>query len=90
MTEQQIQSAIKKKLTTAGWFVTKLIQTSTPGIPDLLALSRAGRLVFIEVKRPGKKPAPLQGYMIEKLQAHKVEAIVAYSVEDVQHLFFGE
>jgi len=66
MTEQQIQTKIKKKLQERGWFVTKLIKTSTNGIPDLLAIKN-GKAMFIEVKRENGKLAPLQQMRLEEL-----------------------
>ena len=66
MTEQQIQSKIKKKLQERGWYVTKLIKTSTNGIPDLLAI-KYGKAMFIEVKREQGKLSPLQQLRIQEL-----------------------
>ena len=66
MTEQQIQTKIKNKLQERGWFVTKLIKTSTNGIPDLLAI-KYGKAMFIEVKRENGKLAPLQQMRLEEL-----------------------
>lgn len=66
MTEQQIQSKIKKKLQEQGWYVTKLIKTSTNGIPDLLAIKN-GKAMFIEVKREQGKLSPLQQLRIQEL-----------------------
>ncbi len=68
MTEQQIQSKIKKKLQERGWYVTKLIKTSTNGIPDLLAI-KYGKAMFIEVKREQGILSPLQQLRIDELIA---------------------
>jgi hypothetical protein len=68
MTEQQIQTKIKRKLIERGWYVTKLIKTSTNGIPDLLAI-KYGKAMFIEVKREGGKLSPIQELRIEELKA---------------------
>jgi Holliday junction resolvase len=67
MTEQQIQSKIKRKLQERGWYVTKLIKTSTNGIPDLLAIKN-GKAMFIEVKREKGKLSPLQELRIDELR----------------------
>jgi Holliday junction resolvase len=88
MTEQYIQSSIRDRLVKSGWMVTKLISTSTPGIPDLMAL-KSGRAVFIEVKRPGQKPTPLQSHVHKRLTEQGFEVTVATSKEDVQHLFLS-
>lgn len=65
--ESLIQSRIIKRLEKDGWMVIKLGLTNMPGIPDLLAL-KDGRARFIEVKRPGEKPRPLQEYRHRQLR----------------------
>ena len=83
MRESQLQAQITKRLKDNGWFVTKLIQTSTNGIPDLMAI-RKGVVIFLEVKQPGKKASPLQEHHIEGLNRCGVEARVVSSVEDIE------
>ena len=68
MTEQQIQSKIKRKLQERGWYVTKLIKTSINGIPDLLAIKN-GKAMFVEVKREQGKLSTLQELRIDELRA---------------------
>lgn len=86
MRESIIQTQIKKYLETNGWMVIKLIQTSCNGIPDLMAL-KDGRVIFLEIKQPGKKPNDLQQYRIDKLNAAGFAAITATSVGDVSNFF---
>ena len=50
--------------------------TNKPGIPDLVAIPRDSDAVFYEVKRPGKKPRPLQVYRIKELNRHGIEVHV--------------
>lgn len=83
MLESQIQAKITQKLKNNGWFVTKLIQTSTNGIPDLMAI-KDGRVIFLEVKQPGKKASPLQDHQIEGLIRCGVEAMVVDKLEDIE------
>jgi Holliday junction resolvase len=66
MTEQQLQSKIKKKLTQQGWLVIKLIKTSMNGIPDLMCLKN-GELIFIEVKKDTGRLSKLQKYTQSEL-----------------------
>lgn len=68
MNEQQIQTKIKRKLIERGWYVTKLIKTSTNGIPDLLAI-KYGKAMFIEVKREGGRLSLVQKLRIDELKA---------------------
>ena len=79
MTEQQIQAKIIKKLEAQGYYVIKLIQTNKPGIPDLIAIPRDSDVEFIEVKRPGKKPSPLQVYRMKELNEHGIKSSVQES-----------
>ena len=58
--ESKIQARIIKRLEAQGYYVVKLILTNKNGIPDLLVL-KDGKAFFVEVKRPGEKPRPLQG-----------------------------
>lgn len=69
MTEQQLQTKIKKKLQAQGYFVTKLIKTSTNGIPDLLAI-KDGQATFIEVKRENGILSPLQELRLSELKKY--------------------
>lgn len=85
MRESEIQARIIEQLEKAQWLVAKIIQTNKNGWPDLQA-HRAGRTVFIEVKRPGQKPAELQQYRHDKLRQQGFEVIVATSVQGIMHL----
>lgn len=65
--ESAIQADIIKRMEADGYFVVKLVLTNKKGIPDLLCLKN-GKALFIEVKREGCKPRPLQEYRIEELR----------------------
>jgi hypothetical protein len=83
--ESSLERRYSKLLQQAGWWGTKLINTSTPGIPDRLFI-KSGRVVFIEFKLPGEKPRPLQDYVHQKIQEQGIEVVVASSKEDIEHL----
>jgi Holliday junction resolvase len=85
MKESQVQKKIKERLERNGYFVTKLIQTSTNGIPDIMAIKR-GNVVFLEVKAEGGKLSELQEFRIEQLKSVGVFAKVVYGVEDIDVL----
>jgi hypothetical protein len=42
------------------------------------------QLVFIEVKRPGKKPTMLQSQVMAELEEHGALCMVATSIEDIE------
>jgi Holliday junction resolvase len=78
MLESKIQSNITKRYEKEGWIVIKLIKTTMNGIPDLMCL-RNGETLFIEVKRPGKEPGPLQQFRHEELRKQGFDVIILTS-----------
>ena len=82
MLENQIQKQIIDYLEKNKWYVIKLISTTKAGIPDLCAI-RDGTTIFIEVKRKGCHPRPLQEHRMNELTEHGVLAFVATSLEVV-------
>ena len=54
--EQQFARSVKKR----GGIALKFVSPSFDGMPDRLVLFPEGRVGFVEVKAPGKKPRPLQ------------------------------
>lgn len=85
MLESQIKRECTKQLEKSGWLVIHLIQTSQNGIPDTLIL-RNKQSYFIEFKRPGGKPRPLQSYRIRKLQDQGFETLIVSDVKDIAFL----
>lgn len=65
--ESAIQRKIIKRYEAAGCMVIKMGLTNKPGFPDLMIL-KDGKASFIEVKRPGAEPRPLQEYRINELR----------------------
>lgn len=73
--ERDIQRRIIKRYQEQGYMVVKVILTNKDGFPDLMLL-KDGVAKFIEVKRPGEKPRPLQVYRINELRAQGFEVQV--------------
>ncbi len=67
-----LEKSIEKKLTAAvrkrGGIAPKFVSPGMDGMPDRIILMQGGRLAFIEVKAPGKKPRPLQEARHRKLR----------------------
>lgn len=60
MREKTIEQKLVRAVRICGGICPKLVSPGFDGMPDRLALLPGGRLAFIEVKRPGQKPRPLQ------------------------------
>jgi len=85
MLEQARQKKISDRLKKEGWIVVKLIKTTMNGIPDLMAL-RNGETLFVEVKQPKGKLAPLQELRIQELrdQGFRAEVWIDYEINFVK------
>ena len=70
MREKSIEQKLVKAVKAAGGICPKLVCPGFDGMPDRMVLLPYGRLGFVEVKAPGKKPRPLQTarhQMLERL-----------------------
>ena len=54
--EQKLSLMVKKR----GGICPKWVSPGFDGVPDRIVLLPVGRIAFVEVKAPGKKPRPLQ------------------------------
>lgn len=68
MTEKTLEKALIRAVEKQGGLCLKFWQVSVKGFPDRIILLPGGRIKFIEVKGPGKKPNRLQAYRIEQLK----------------------
>lgn len=60
MREKTIEQKFREAVKNAGGLALKFTSPGWDGMPDRLALLPGGRMAFVEVKVPGKKPRPLQ------------------------------
>lgn len=68
MREKQIEQRLIKAVKDQGGMCPKLISPGTDGMPDRMVLLPEARLGFVEVKKPGAKPKPLQERRHEQLR----------------------
>ena len=69
MREKAIELQLTRTVKAAGGMCPKLVSPGTDGMPDRMILLPGGRIGFVEVKAPGKKPRPLQERRHEQLRA---------------------
>ena len=68
MREKAIEQKLVMEAKRRGGVALKFTSPGTTGVPDRLVLLSGGRMGFVEVKAPGKKPRPLQERRIEQLR----------------------
>ena len=77
-----MQTRIMEEMRRQGWHVNKLIQTTLNGTPDLIC-HKDGRTVYIEVKRPGQKPRPLQDFRHRELAKYGISTYVFVDISQI-------
>jgi len=60
MNEKAIEQKLVLAVKNMGGIAPKFVSPGFDGMPDRLILLPGGRIAFVEVKAPGKKPRPLQ------------------------------
>lgn len=60
MREKYIERKLVDEVRRRGGICPKWVSPGFDGVPDRIVLLPGGRIGFVEVKSPGKKPGPLQ------------------------------
>ena len=71
--EQKLRTAVKSK----GGLALKFTSPGTVGVPDRIVFTPDGRVIFVELKAPGKHLSPKQVKMAAVLErlGHRVRVI---------------
>lgn len=69
MREKEIEQALVKAVRNAGGKCLKFTCPGYAGVPDRLLLLPGGKIAFVELKAPGKKPRALQIKRMKQLSA---------------------
>lgn len=59
-TEKTIEKRYRESVKKRGGLALKFVSPGFTGVPDRIALFPGGRIEFVELKAPGKKPTPRQ------------------------------
>ncbi len=83
MLEKDIERYLVKRVRELGGVCFKWVSPGHAGVPDRIVLLPAGRISFLELKRPGGKPSKLQLHVLAQLQRLGCQAGWADSKEAV-------
>ena len=84
--EKQIEQKLVTETRKKGGLAVKFVYPGYAGMPDRLVLLPGGKLAFVEVKAPGKKPRMLQVKRHEKLRELGFQVFVLDATEDIPGL----
>lgn len=68
MRERDIERCFAAEVKKRGGIAVKFVSPGLDGMPDRIALFPGGKIGFVEVKAPGRKPRPLQTVRHETLR----------------------
>lgn len=83
MQEARIESYFKNQIEKIGGKAFKLTSPGTTGVPDRMVLLPEGKIIFAELKAPGKKLRPLQVHRVNQIRALGFRVDVINSKDDV-------
>lgn len=67
LTEKDIEKYLRDEIKKAGGIAYKFVSPGNAGVPDRMVLLPGGRMVFVELKAPGKKPTALQNLQAKRI-----------------------
>lgn len=83
MLERDIENAFVRRVKTLGGMAEKFTSPGRRSVPDRLVTLPGGRIVFVELKAPGKKPTDNQLRDHERRKALGCDVRVIDSLEAV-------
>jgi len=84
MTEKSIEMKLVRAIKELGGLAPKFVSPGFDGMPDRIVLLPMGRIAFVEVKAPGKKPRPLQLARHQLLHDLGFKVYVLDSIEGIK------
>lgn len=86
MLERTIERRLFESTKKRGGIAYKFITTNRAGIPDRMVCLPGGKIAFIELKAPGKKPRPLQQVRHNELEALGQKVFVIDDINQVEEV----
>lgn len=83
MEEQKIERRLKKEIELIGGKALKFVSPGVSGVPDRIVLLPGGKVIFIELKAPGKKLRPIQAFRRKEFNKLGFETKVIDSIDKI-------
>ena len=84
MQEKTLEKRFVTAVKTMGGIAPKLTSPGFDGMPDRLVLLPNGKVGFVELKAPGKKPRPIQTRRIEQLKNLGFKVYVLDNTDEIE------
>ena len=86
MKESSIEKRLKDEIEKLGGKAYKFVSPGIVGVPDRIILLPGGRVIFIELKAPGKKMSVIQEHRAMELRALNFDVLCIDSVEKIKEM----
>jgi hypothetical protein len=83
--EKTIEAALIRRVTKLGGLCEKFVSPGRRSVPDRLVTLPGGRIIFVEVKAPGKGPTELQERDHWRRRKLGCEVIVINTIEEASN-----
>ena len=86
MEESKIEKRLKKEIELIGGKALKFVSPGMSGVPDRIVLIPYGKVIFVELKAPGKKLRPIQELRRKELEKLGFDYWIVDSYEEIESL----
>jgi len=89
MLEKEIEKYLREQVKLRGGIAYKFTSPGNVGVPDRLVLLPNGKIIFIELKAPGKKTSKVQDLQIARIRKLGFKVFVLDSKEKIEEVLSG-
>ena len=86
VSEKSIEGYLRRQVEHMGGQAYKFSSPGNAGVPDRLVVLPGGRIAFVELKAPGRKPTPLQQNKMRELKHLGATCVWTDSKEGVDQI----
>ncbi len=94
MSEKEIETKMREKIKARGGLFIKFVSPGAAGVPDRIAITPHGRIIFVELKREGGVISPLQKFVHKQLRMRHVDVRTVTGLQEgmdfVREVFGGD
>lgn len=83
MRERDIEHKLVTETVKRGGVALKFVSPGCLGVPDRIVMLPGGRMGFVELKAPGKKPRPIQTRRIRQMREMGFKVFVVDGMEQI-------
>lgn len=82
--EKDVEQTLVRRVKALGGLCEKFTSPGRRSVPDRIVTMPGGRIIFVELKRPGQKPTEAQSKDHERRRAMGCDVRVIDNVEDAR------